>query len=264
MNRKYRLLALTGSLLLVACTTSTTSTSTTYTSENAPMAAEKKFDNTKAAMTRLSLGLQYLGRQNMEAAKVNLDKAYEYAPKNGDVLYGMGYYYQQVREFDKAESFYKRALAVNPTNADYQNAYGAFLCRQGRYPEAEKLFLSAAESPTYALVGVTYENAGKCARDAGDEAKATRYLRKALTFNPRLPGALLEMSDIEFVNGRPERSEAYLLRYERVARHTPRSLWLGFRIAQTLGSRDAMANYALKLERMYPDSEETALYYKLK
>ena len=73
---------------------------------------------------------------------------------------GFAYFYQQVSDFKAAEENYKKALAMDPTNADAMNNYGAFLCNRGRFDEAEKAFLQAVSQPDYIKIADTYENAG--------------------------------------------------------------------------------------------------------
>ncbi|MGX9080773.1 PilW family type IVa pilus biogenesis/stability lipoprotein TapF, partial [Klebsiella pneumoniae] len=88
-----------------------------------------------AAQTRLDLGIQYLRQGNAEQAKFNLDRALQYDPDNPKVQIGFAYFYQQVEDYKAAEESYKKALAMDPSNADAMNNYGAFLCNRGRFDE---------------------------------------------------------------------------------------------------------------------------------
>lgn len=65
------------------------------------------FDQVEAAKTRISLGLTYLKNGNYTQAKVNLDKALEFAPRLADAHYSMAYYYQLVDEVARAEESYE-------------------------------------------------------------------------------------------------------------------------------------------------------------
>ena len=67
------------------------------------------------------------------------------------------------------------------------------------------------------------------------------------------------MCDLSFRLGRHLPARGYLQRYAEVARHSPRSLWLGVRIERELDDRDAEASYALQLEKNFPDSAQTKL-----
>ncbi|HBF06601.1 MAG TPA: type IV pilus biogenesis/stability protein PilW, partial [Gammaproteobacteria bacterium] len=56
----------------------------------------------------------------------------------------------------------------------------------------------------------------------------------------------------------------YLREYSSIARHTPRSLWLGIQIERVNGDADAMASYVLALRNLYPKSPEYRRYMETK
>ena len=99
---------------------------------------------------------------------------------------------------------------------------------------------------------------------AGKNEAAQEFYRKALNHNPERKDSLLGMATIEFDKGRFNRCRSYLSRFEKVARHNPRSLWLAIRTESHLGDMDSVASYGLKLEQFYPDSKETELYLDTK
>ena len=99
---------------------------------------------------------------------------------------------------------------------------------------------------------------------AGNLEQAEQNYRRALNHNPEQVGSLLGMAEIEFGKNRYNRTKSYLARFERVSRHTPRSLWLGAQNAAKMGDLDAVASYGLKLEQIYPDSQETENYLDAK
>ena len=68
------------------------------------------------------------------------------------------------------------------------------------------------------------------------------------------------MAEIAYGKDRYERTRHYLDRYQAVSSHTPRSLWLGVRNAVKMGDLDKVASYGLKLEQMFPDSQQTENY----
>ncbi len=95
-------------------------TETTYAGQNSTQ-REVGPDLKAAAQTRLDLGIQYLQQGNAEQAKFNLDRALQYDPANPQVYVGFAYFYQQVEDFKAAEESYKKALAMDPSNADAMN-----------------------------------------------------------------------------------------------------------------------------------------------
>lgn len=81
-------------------------------------------NNIQAADARISLGLNYLFRENWLKAKENLEIAIKYAPNYYRSLNSIAYYYQLVGEKELAEKQYKKALQLAPTNGDVLNNYG--------------------------------------------------------------------------------------------------------------------------------------------
>lgn len=245
------------SILISACQTTTDTSSKAIHSQGSPV-SRSEFDSEKAAQNRLSAGLQYLKAGNFQNAKRHLDKALEFGADTGNVHFGIGYYFEQVKEYKKAEKSYKRALKLEPKNPDFLNGYASFLCNKGDYKNADKYFNKAINRPIYPDITSALVNAGVCAKKAKKRDKAASYFRKALNRNNKLPVALIEMAEAEFDKKRYERAFKYIQRFEAVSRPTANSLWLALRVAHFLDNKNDLASYAIKLEQLFPDSDETA------
>jgi len=250
--------------MVSACTTTSTSFSTPYSATTPSSSNQNNYDRKKAAATRLTLGLRYLAQGDYDKAKFNLDKAFEHNPKGSDVLRGYAWYYEKVSENKLAEQYYKQAIKINPKSPDLLNQYGVFLCRKGKLAESLELFSQSAQILSNKNVSGTYENAATCSYQSGDIEQAQRFYRRALNHNPEQRDSLLGMARIEFGKARYERTRSYLKRYESVSSHTPRSLWLALRTESHLRNMNGVASYAIKLEQLFPDSEETATYLDTK
>jgi len=258
MIRKLLLTALT-LVVITACETTRQTTNSNIgvaTSQVKPAG----FDRKKAAQVRLNAGLQYLKLGNLKAAKRHLDKALAFGADSANVHFGLAYYYQNVKDYERAEKAYRKALKIEPDNPDILNGYGQYLCERGDFRRALDYFERAIETPIYPDVTSALNNAGVCSLRAGNPKQADHFFRKALNIDPKMPVPLLEMAKLEFAKKRYQRAMSYLRRYEAVAKPTPESLWLGLRTAFYLKDKDARASYALKLEKMFPDSDETAEY----
>jgi len=220
--------------------------------------------NTEAAKKRLGLAMRYLELRRLEQAKRNLDKALYHIPEMPGAYIGYGYYYQIVKEFDKAEEYYKKGLQKEPNNPNFLNVYGVFLCEANRIDEAQDVFTKAVENPSYRNVADTYENMGICAFDAKDFQSAEEHLKKALTYNPNMPNSLLELAHLAFDKEQFIRSKAYLDRYNGLRNHSARSLWLAIRVESILGHKDKSASYGVKLQQLFPASDEAIKYLETK
>ena len=75
--------------------------------------------------------------------------------------------------------------------------------------------------------------------------------------------ALLEMAHLRFKAGDYSGASRYYDRYRSaVRRQSARGLWLGIRLAQATGDRDAEGSYALALRNLYPESAEYAAHQR--
>lgn len=219
-----------------------------------------EFDLQQAAKTRISLGLTYLQNGNYQQAKVNLDKALEFAPRYADAHYSLAYYYQTVEEWARADSAYEDALKLAPRNPEIANSYGAFLCQQRRYDEATEYFTKALDNQQYANSAETYENMAICAQAQGDTEEALRYLVSALNHQPGRAKSLFMLTQIYIEQGRWTEAETAMRRYEKVARVSPESIQLAVEIAQGKGDTETAEGYGEMLVTMYPQSAAAKAY----
>src|SRR6266700_5321539 len=126
---------------------------------------------------------------------------------NEMVWYFLGSIYEHQKVFDKAETEFKKALAVNPKSSAVLNYYGYMLSELGiRLDEAQALVQRAlAEEPYNSAyldsLGWVYFKQNKF----GDAEAA---LRKALERDPHDPTMHLHLGDIYAKSGRPEMAAA--------------------------------------------------------
>lgn len=211
------------------------------------------------AIVNTQLGLGYLRNGQLDLAWERLNTAVQADPKYATAHNGLALVYDRLNEPAKAEEQFKLAIELNPSDSAAQTNYGAFLCEQGRIDEGEQYFLKAVQNPLYNKPAVAYSNAGLCKLRADDPSGAETYFRAALRADPRFPVALLNMAQISFDENSYLTARAYMQRYEEVSKHNARSLWLGIRIEEMLGDKDAVSSLAMLLKSDYPDSPETQM-----
>ncbi|RJQ47177.1 MAG: type IV pilus biogenesis/stability protein PilW [Gammaproteobacteria bacterium] len=211
------------------------------------------------ADTYVKLGIGYLQQGKRDLALSNLQRALELDDSSSSAHNAIAILYEQLGEIKLARRHYERAVRLNPQDSPAQNNYGAFLCRQNEMQKAEQHFLEALKNPLYETPEFAYENAGLCALQVPDRAKAERYFREALRANPTLPESLYQMALLSYEAQNYLSARAYLQRHAEAAQHTPRSLWLGIRIERELGDKNALASYSLLLKGKFPGSEEAGL-----
>ena len=213
-------------------------------------------DKTSPAAANVELGVLYMREGKKNVAMDVLQKALKQDPNSADAHNAIAVLYESLGETDKADTHFKRALSLNSQDSQAHNNYGSFLCRNQRADEAEKHYLAAAANPLYETPELSYTNAGSCAYNAKDTAKAEQYWRKALELNAQFSPALLQMARLNVNQKNYMSARAYLQRFHAVARPSPESLWLGIQTERVLGDKNAEASYSMLLKNGYPDSPQ--------
>lgn len=256
MRKFFRFFILTGLMAtLSACVTHN------YENDSETPVVESDSTNDDIAITRISLGMGYLKMGNTEQAKINLEKAKRFAPNLTQVYTAFAHYYETVGEPEQAIESYEKALSIDSKNADTLNNYGVFLCRQGRYDEAEKQTLKAIAIPSYVLVSQSYENLALCELKAHDFEKAETYLEKSIAHSPTRTSSLLQMARLQYIKENYAEAQEYMTRYERAVRNfSAYGLALAYKVNEKLYQKRVAKNYAGMLIKMFPNSYETKQY----
>ena len=219
-----------------------------------PTAEERSLK--KAAQLNAQLGANYLQQGNLVQANEKLVKALRQDDRNVDAHATFALLQMELGKPEKARDHFEEALDLAPDDPQLHNNYGTFLCNQGDYDEGIEQFLTAAENRLYATPEYAYANAGVCARDAGRPDDATRYLRRALEIEPRMPSALRELALLEYDRGRAASARDYLVRYHESYQPSAQTLLLASRVERRLGNEEQAREFGRKLLRNFPDSEE--------
>lgn len=214
----------------------------------------------EAALTNLQLASEYVKRGQNDRALEKLNRAVDQDPTLAPAHAYLGFVYEQLGKPAEAEKHYKVALRLDDSDANVQNMYAVYLCRNDRLGEAEKHFLAAAQAPAYATSETAYTNAGLCLLKAADGGeRAEKYFRLALQANPRYPDALWQMAKLANQFGRDLQSRAFLQRLSTATTMSAQALWLGVQVEQNLGDNRAANQYGDELRLKYPDSVEARL-----
>lgn len=208
----------------------------------------------KAAEANTSLGLQYMERGQFEVAFGKLKKAVAEDPDYAPGQTVLAVLYEQLGEDELAGKHYEKAYQVAPKDGDVNNNYGTYLCKKGKTAEANKHFLTALKDPFYSTPEVAMVNAGNCEMEAGNYADAELLLRGALKQAPANPDGLLALAKLNYLQNSYLLSRAFMQRYESVASHTAKSLLLAFNIEMALQDKEASDRYLYQLQHNFSDS----------
>ena len=248
MNSRAALAALL--LLLAGCASKPADTPDTGT-----MVGEVG-DPRNRARVHTELAGAYFERGNMgvalEELRLATDADSSYAPAYS--MYGI--VYADLRETNKADDSFKRALSLSPNDPDINHAYGRFLCQQNREKESIGFFLQAIRNPLYATPSRSYTAAGICSLRMKNTKDAEEFFVRALKLDGDDATALLQLGQIRYRQGNMDEARKLVSRHLKLASPTPESLWLAVRVERKVGTRMTELSYANQLRRRFPGSPE--------
>ncbi|KTD17177.1 fimbrial biogenesis and twitching motility protein PilF [Legionella jordanis] len=200
-----------------------------------------------AAAYNSQLGMAYLQQGDIPRAKRKLLTALDLNPGSSDVNASMAYFLEKTGDSKGAKTYYQRALSLSAHSGAQLNNYGAFLCRQGDYRNAERLFLKAVQDIHYINTAAAYENAGLCAAAIPDYKKAKQYFLKALTQDQKRKQSLLELVNIELKQKKPKLALLHLQNYSNLLNTNSELLAVAVNAARQTGNVELAELYRKRL-----------------
>ena len=258
MRRWLPALLLTAAL--AACATRTTVTQTVGDGKDIVTASDES-DAGKRARLRMELASGYFGRGQMTTALDQVKLALQADPTLGEAYNLRGLIYANLGDDKLAEESFRRALQLNPSDADSMQNFGYYLCQKKRYPEASAMFEQALTVPQYRDQARTLLTKGVCEAFAGKLPEAETSLLHAYQLDPANPSTAVNLSEVLYRRGEYERARFYIRRVNAVPALTgSQTLWLAARIERRLGNRSGAQELGDQLRARFPDSREAASF----
>src|SRR4029079_7880649 len=117
-----------------------------------------------------------------------------------------------IGDVKQAETYYRKAAQLKPKGGSELNNYGTFLCKVGRYDEAQGYFDRAIADPFYKTPEVALVNSGSCLLKAGKLDAADKRLRAALDHAPNDSEALFQLASVLYEKGDYFKARAFMQR----------------------------------------------------
>lgn len=188
----------------------------------------------------------------LEELQIALDADSSYAP-----AYNMlGLTYMELRNNDRAQQAFDRALRLTPGDPDVNHNYGWFLCQSSRLQESLKYFADAVSNPLYRTPAKTLTTAGVCLMREKRTDEAYQYLDRAARLDPNYMPAMIPFARLRLARGEVEEARALAQRFNLRGAPTAESLWLAMLIERRRGDAQGEASYAAQLRRRFPESKE--------
>jgi type IV pilus assembly protein PilF len=220
-------------------------------------------DSKEAARANAQLGFAYLQQGNLPLAKDKLERAEKQDDRNPDVQSALALLYERLDRRADAERHYAAARRLAPDSGEIANTYAVFLCNHGKFDAGVKEFEAAAKNPLYPTPWAALTNAAVCLRSAKRGADAVPYLQQAIQLRPNFSAAVTELADLQLTEGKPQDADETVNRYLSIGLVSPDVLLVGLRVAQARGDAAAVANYARRLRRDFPQSDQTRVLPQL-
>lgn len=205
------------------------------------------------ARTHVMLAESYLAAGDLSAALDRATQAVKRDPRSAEAHAVLALVQDRINRPKQAQASFDRALKLAPDNGAVLNAYGVWLCQQGRFDQADAQFGKALEDRLYKSTLLVLHNAGRCAIAAQAPDVAERHLRAALDINPQDAVALETLALLQLKKGDPLRARAFIQRREAVAPATAEMLLLAASIEAAAGAENVAAQYRRRLQTEFPD-----------
>lgn len=216
----------------------------------------------RRARIRLELASGYFGEGKIDIALDELKQVLAIDPNYGDAYNLRGLVYMSLRDNAGAADSFRRALQLNPRDADAAHNYGWLQCQLGHYPEADGLFDQALANPIYGGRSKTLMAKGLCQARAGKRAEAEHTLSRSYELDAGNPVTGYNLALLLYERGDFKRAQFYIRRLNNSELANASSLWLGVKVERRMNDSEAMGQLAEQLRKRFPQSRERVLLDK--
>jgi type IV pilus assembly protein PilF len=220
-----------------------------------PIKQEEATPRYKAEL-RTELAAGYFERGQYDVALEELGEALKFDPTYPKLYSVYGLVYTELGDEKNAEANFRRGLELAPADSEIRHNWGWYLCTHGKPRESIGEFEAALRNPLYKSPEIALINAGKCSAQAGDNAAADQYLRRALALKPGNPIAAYNLALLSYKNGRLEDARALMRFVMAQDPPLPEGLYLGMCVERRLGDKQSEQSYLTQLRNRYPNSAE--------
>jgi len=224
---------------------------------------EDKKDPKKAVEYSVQAARNYIQQGNWEAAKRHLKNALDIDSHNADANDALALVFWQTGEFEQADKHFHLAIEYAGENqvSRIRNNYAAFLYDRKRYSEAESQLEKVAEDLLYDGRPDAFLSLGRVRIKLKKYAEAKDVLERANLMQRGNPMVMSQLGEVYFQLGDYAKAQSFYDAYRKLSpAPSAASLWLGIRLAERAGNKDAVASDALALKNLFPQSEEYLAY----
>lgn len=215
-------------------------------------------ENRRRARIRVELASGYFSEGKPEIALDELKQVVAIDPTLPDAYNLRGLIYMRLGDNRQAEDNFRRALALNPRDANVHHNYGWMQCQTNRHVEAQRSFDTALSNPLYPGRSKTLMAQGLCQARAGQREEAERSLARSYELDAGNPVTGYNLARLLFQRGEFERAQFYIRRLNNSELANAETLWLGIKVERRMNDSAAMSQLSEQLRKRFPQSRERA------
>ncbi|MGH6638957.1 MAG: type IV pilus biogenesis/stability protein PilW [Polaromonas sp.] len=219
-------------------------------------------DQRRRARLRLELATGYFEQGQTNVALDEIKQALATDPTFVDAYNLRGLAYLRLNDIPLAEDSFRRALALDPRDANVAHNYGWLLCQQARYNDSFRLFAQAAANPSYGGQAKTLMAQGVCQVRAGLRTEAEKSLMRSYELDAGNPVTGYNLASLLYEGGELTRAQFYIRRLNNSELANAETLWLGIKTERKLNNREAVLQLADQLKKRFAQSSQAAAYEK--
>ena len=217
-------------------------------------------DLRRRARLRLELASGYFEQGQTSVALDELKQALLLDPGYADAYNLRGLVYMRLNDIPLAEDSFRRALVLNPKDADVAHNFGWLMCQQARYRESNQFFAQAIANPAYSGQAKSLMAQGICQVRAGQRVEAEQSFLRSYQIDAGNPLTGYNLSSLLYERGELTRAQFYIRRLNNSELANAETLWLGMKIEQKLNNRDVVSQLGDQLKKRYGQSREAGAY----
>jgi type IV pilus assembly protein PilF len=219
-------------------------------------------EHRRRARIRMELAVGYFEQGKTSIALDELKQVILADPTFPDAFNLRGLIYMRLNDMALAEDSFRRAVVLNPRDANTLHNLGWLQCQQRRYDDAQQSFEQALNSPISGDRGKTLMALGLCQARAGRPADAERSLAKAYELDAGNPIVGYNLANLLYGRGDLQRAQFYIRRLNNSDMANAETLWLGMKVERKIGDQLALVQLSDQLRKRFPQSRQTSLLDK--
>jgi len=216
----------------------------------------------KRAAINLELAIGYYQRHENSVALDKIKLALAADPDFSQAYDMRALIYMDMHETRLADENFQHALRLAPTNPEYNNNYGWFLCNNGRERDSIAYFETAIKDRNYPSPAVAMDNAGMCYVKLDNLPEAEKYFKRAFNFDPGNLKVNENLARLYYSRKEYDQAKFYMGRLIKANVTDANVLWLGIKIAHKSGDRMTEGALGAELQRFHSDSLQYASFQR--